>query len=58
MSIYKICPHCGAHLDHGELCGCIAARYAALSPANRDRMDAFALELIAEQQAGAAGTAH
>lgn len=19
---YKICPKCGAHLDHGELCDC------------------------------------
>lgn len=19
---YKECPHCGAHLDHGEICTC------------------------------------
>ena len=31
MSIYKICPHCGAHLDAGEACDCIAARYLSLS---------------------------
>ena len=23
MSYYKTCPHCGAHLDPGELCDCI-----------------------------------
>ena len=34
MGIYKICPHCGAHLDPGEACDCIAARYASLTPAN------------------------
>ncbi len=22
MPMYKICPHCGAHLDHGERCDC------------------------------------
>lgn len=22
MSYYKICPHCGAHLDPGESCDC------------------------------------
>ena len=22
MSFYKICPHCGAHLDPGESCDC------------------------------------
>lgn len=21
--MYKTCPHCGAHLDHGESCDCI-----------------------------------
>lgn len=23
MSYYRICPHCGAHLDPGEVCDCI-----------------------------------
>lgn len=55
MGIYKICPHCGAHLDPGEACDCIAARYGFLTPANRDCLDAFALELIAEQRAAGAG---
>lgn len=27
MSIYKICPDCGAHLDPGERCEC-EGRYA------------------------------
>ena len=22
MAKYKTCQHCGAHLDHGELCDC------------------------------------
>lgn len=22
MSYYRICPHCGAHLDPGEVCDC------------------------------------
>ena len=22
MGIFRICPHCGAHLDPGELCDC------------------------------------
>ena len=24
MSIYRTCPHCGAHLDPGERCDCQA----------------------------------
>lgn len=50
MSIYKICPHCGAHLDPGEACDCIAARYDALSAENRARLETFAMELMAEQR--------
>lgn len=26
MSYYRTCPHCGAHLDPGELCDCPEAR--------------------------------
>ena len=58
MGIYKTCPHCGAHLDAGEACDCITARYAALSPANRERLDTFAMKLIVEQRASSTGTAH
>lgn len=54
MGIYKICPHCGAHLDPGETCDCIAARYATLSPANRERLDSFIVKLTAEQRASTA----
>lgn len=53
MGIYKICPHCGACLDPGETCDCIAARYASLTPANRERLDSFTMELMAEQRDGA-----
>ena len=52
MGIYKICPHCGAHLDPGEACDCIAARYEMLTPDNRARLDSFALELAAKQRVG------
>lgn len=51
MGIYKICPHCGARLDPGEVCDCIAARYDALSPDNRARLDCFILALEAKQRA-------
>lgn len=54
MGIYKICPHCWAHLDPGEACDCIAARYAVLSSANRERIDSFIVELTAEQRASTA----
>lgn len=54
MGIYKICPHCGASLDVGEACDCIAARYESLTPANRDRLDTLAMELIAAQRANSA----
>lgn len=23
MSLYRICPGCGSHLDHGERCDCL-----------------------------------
>lgn len=58
MGIYKICPHCGANLDAGEACDCIAARYASLSPANRERLDTFAMKLIVEQRASSTRAAH
>lgn len=25
MGYYRTCPHCGAHLDPGEVCDCVAA---------------------------------
>lgn len=54
MGAYKTCPHCGAHLDPEEACDCIAARYASLTPANRERLDSFTAKLMAGQRAGAA----
>lgn len=53
MSIYKICPYCGASLDPGEACDCIAACYDVLTPDNRARLYSFARKLAAEQRAGA-----
>lgn len=26
MSLFKTCPHCGAHLDPGESCDCLVAQ--------------------------------
>lgn len=40
MSYYKTCPHCGAHLDPGEVCDCIPSLYACLSPKDRAAVDA------------------
>ena len=54
MGIYKTCPYCGANLDTGEACDCIAARYAVLSQANRERLDGFLAELTAAQRASSA----
>lgn len=28
---FKVCPYCGAHLDHGERCDCPNARYGYLA---------------------------
>ena len=49
MSYYKICPHCGAHLDPGESCDCIPSMYARLSPENRTKIDAFVHSLVQKQ---------
>lgn len=38
MSYYKICTHCGAHLDPGEVCDCIP-------PKDRAAVDAKIAEL-------------
>lgn len=29
MSYYKTCPHCGAHLDPGEVCDCTLTQVCA-----------------------------
>lgn len=29
MSYYRICPHCGAHLDPGESCDCTISQVCA-----------------------------
>ena len=49
MSYYRVCPHCGAHLDSGEQCDCIPSMYARLSPENRTKIDAFVHSLVQEQ---------
>jgi len=54
MSYYRTCPHCGAHLDPGEACDCFAGRYALLTDANRQRLDAFVCKLATEQEKEAA----
>ena len=58
MSYFKICPHCGAHLDPGEKCDCIRSKYARLTPENKRRIDAFVLALVEKQKAapGASNT--
>ncbi|MCI8827545.1 MAG: hypothetical protein HFE98_01680 [Ruminiclostridium sp.] len=34
MSYFKVCPHCGAHLDPGEVCDCRDNEEAPASAAN------------------------
>ena len=34
MSYYRTCPHCGAHLDPGEVCDCRNKEKAPASAAN------------------------
>lgn len=36
MPQYKTCPHCGAHLDHGERCDCQDEKREA-APLQRER---------------------
>lgn len=36
MSFFKVCPHCGAHLDPGESCDCRAKEEAPASSAKAD----------------------
>lgn len=34
MSYFRTCPHCGAHLDPGEVCDCQCKEEAAQGAAN------------------------
>lgn len=34
MSYFKVCPHCGAHLDPGEVCDCRDEEEAAQGATN------------------------
>ena len=45
----KVCPYCGAHLDPGESCGCVAAKYSRLTPENRDKFDTAIAMLLKKQ---------
>ena len=36
MNYYKTCPHCGAHLDPGEVCDCRDNEKTALGAANTE----------------------
>ena len=36
MSYYSTCPHCGAHLDPGEICDCQDKKEAAAGATNTD----------------------
>lgn len=36
MSYFKICPHCGANLDPGEVCDCKNKKKTAPSAANTE----------------------
>lgn len=51
MSYFKVCPHCGAHLDPGEACDCFRSKYARLTPENKRKIDDFVLVLVEKQRA-------
>ena len=53
MAYYKICPHCGAHLDPGEVCDCIPSLYVGLSPEDRRTVDSKITELLNKAKAPA-----
>lgn len=36
MNYYRTCPHCGAHLDPGEVCDCWKNEKTAPSAANTE----------------------
>lgn len=36
MSYYHVCPHCGAHLDPGEVCDCREKEKPPAGAANTD----------------------
>lgn len=36
MSYFRTCPHCGAHLDPGEVCNCRDEEKTAPSAANTE----------------------
>lgn len=46
MSYYRTCPHCGANLDPGEICDCIAS----LSPEGKAVVDGKIHELLEKQK--------
>lgn len=50
MSYYSTCPHCGAHLDPGESCSCIEARYNRLTPENKAKYCKMLDRLLKEQE--------
>lgn len=56
MSYYKVCLHCGAHLDPGEACDCTLRIYNRLTPENKRKVDAFALALVEKRRAAQGAT--
>lgn len=61
MSYYRTCPHCGAHLDPGERCGCLAEfreLLGELTPENRERAYDMAKAVLRAQKETAAGAAN
>lgn len=58
MSYYKTCPHCGAHLDPGEVCECVKTMYQRLTPENKKRVNETIDTLLAEQKRSRPGAAN
>lgn len=60
MSYYKVCPHCGAHLDPGEVCDCretlLSEAYNILVRLNDEQLDRVLQEWEKDTALGAANT--
>ena len=57
MSYYRICPHCGAHLDSSEVCDCAWSRYSRLTEENKRKVNE-AIDRLIEKQKAPAGAAN
>lgn len=56
MSYYKVCLHCGAHLDPGEACDCAGSMYSRLTEENKRKVNEAIDRMIEKQKAAQGAT--